>query len=52
VLHEAYILHPKRFKNQVPRPLRMAETVWINKPKEEKIEESKLNFPETVPYFH
>jgi len=52
VLHEAYQLHPKRFKNQIPRPPRMAEAVWINKPKEKKSEEPELNFPELVSHSH
>jgi hypothetical protein len=47
-----YQLHPKRFKNQPPRPPRLAEAVWINKPRTEKSEESELNFPETVSHFH
>ncbi len=52
VLQQAYQLHPKRFKNRLPRPPRLSEAVWINKPKEEKSEEPELNFPETVSHFH
>jgi len=52
VLQDAYLLHPKRFKNQMPRPPRLVEAVWINKPKEEKSEHPELNFPEPVSHFH
>ena len=52
VLQQAYQLHPKRFKNRMPRPPQLVEAVWINKPKEEKSEESELNLPEMVSHFH
>jgi hypothetical protein len=52
VLQQAYQLIPERFKNRMPRPPQLTEAVWINKPKEEKSEESELNFPEMVSHFH
>jgi putative transposase len=52
VLQSAFERSPLRFKGKMPKPPKLPQAAWINKPKEENSQESELNLIETVSHFH